>query len=537
MAEMRSIVVLLCDDDPNPDSGNAAHRQVIERCFSSKVQGQNIDFHILSCMHPDEIAKQLESPEAADGVDLALVDAYYGRWIPSGAFKEVTSEQDLSQSIVDRYGRDPRIKRLIVLTALPRASESEERLIDANAYEYWRKADFQRYDSFKRRLEELLDLPSRYDLEVFSSAFRRGIYSDKKYDFEAAKDEVNSILVGNGLEMRRIKRLIFEASQFDDDVPVLITGETGTGKELVAKLIHRLSKRGRVAHRDEPVTINCGLFSDDNLLRAELFGTHRGAFTGAVEREGILEAHKGTTLFLDEVGNSTTQFQRSLLRAIENREGARLGSSRSNEYRIDLRFVAATDSDLNDDKFSRPFVNRIRGLHIHIPPLRSRREDIPLLAEHFLRGPVDSSPLKLTLAARRALMSYDWPGNVRQLRHVLEIVSHRARQFSSLADRRGTTNWIYRDDIETLFSAPTLSATETLPVDASVMIADAPSYAEACDRFAGYYVRLRHEQVGRGERTNAAYDKTAAALGVSRSTVKKWLQPADEANDPGSSTS
>ena len=527
----RKIVVLLCDDDPNSDQGNAAHRQVLERCFSPKLQGPDIDFHILTCMHPDEIAGQLKSPEAAQGVDLALIDAWYGPWIPSGAFQEVTREQDLSGAIVNQYARDSQIKKLILLTAKPREQESEEKLIEGNAYEYWRKGDFQKFANFKRRLEEILDLPSRYDLENFRHIFLRDIYKKKQFDFETARNEVDSILIGNDLGIRRVKRLIFEASQLGDDVPVLITGETGTGKELVAKLIHRLSERGRVAHRDDPVTINCGVY-DDNLLRAELFGTHRGAFTGAIEREGILEAHKGTTLFLDEVGNSTDQFQRSLLRVIENREGARLGSSRSNEYEVELRFIAATDRDINDPHFSRPFLNRIRGLHVQIPPLRERREDIAALAQHFLTGPADSSPLKLTLAAKRALESYDWPGNVRQLRHVIEIVSRRARLFPTAADQRTTTNWIYRDDIEVLFSAPRLSGPPSAEFDPGSMISDDPSYVEASDRFAAYYVRLRHEKIAGGERTNTAYDKTAAALGVSRSTVKKWLQPTDQSDEP-----
>jgi DNA-binding NtrC family response regulator len=529
MQKGRSVVVLLCDDDPNPKRGNTVHRRAVEQCFRS--QEPKVDYCILECTHWEQISEQLKRPEAAAGVDLALIDAYYGDWedVRPGQ-KEVVREDDYSEQIVAQYGKDSRIQKLIIFTGKPRDEESQARLIAGQAYEYWNKNDFFTGESFQRRIEELLDLPSRYNVDSFEHLFSSGIYAQKDFDFAAAKDEVNGTLVGVSLAMRRIRRLVFEASQFDDDVPVLVTGETGTGKELVAKLVHRLSKRGRVMHRDDPVTINCGLFHDDNLLRAELFGTHRGAFTGAVEREGILEAHRGTTLFLDEVGNSSDKFQASLLRVIENREGARLGSSRSSEYKIDLRFIAATDKDVDDRDFSRPFLNRIRGLHIHIPPLRDRKEDIEVLAEHFLRGPVDSSPLQLTLAAKRALESYDWPGNVRQLRHVIEIVSQRARHLRP-EDYRTTSNWIYRDEIEVLFAAPTLSAPPSAKFNAASMVADGPTYAEACDRFAEYYVRLRHEQIANGERTNAAYDKTAAVLGVSRSTVKKWLQPTDQANE------
>ncbi|HEX8166237.1 MAG TPA: sigma 54-interacting transcriptional regulator [Beijerinckiaceae bacterium] len=525
MQNRRRIVVLLCDDDPNSDQGNAAHRAVLEQCFSD--QKPEIESEILTCRYPDEIELELERPEAAGGIDLALIDAYYTRRWVGGEFKTAEGEVDRSGEIVAQYGQDPRIRKLILLTGKPRELESQEALLRAHAYEYWHKNDFITYGAFKRKIEELLDLPSRYDLDVFQDVFSRGIYADRGFNFAAARNEVDTILIGKSLAMRRLKRLIFEASQFDEDVPVLITGETGTGKELVANLIHRLSSRGRVMHRDDPVTINCGLFYDENLLRAELFGTHRGAFTGAIEREGILEAHKGTSLFLDEVGNSHERFQATLLRAIENREGARLGSSRSNEYKIELRFIAATDRDIDDPLFSRPFVNRIRGLHLHIPPLRERREDIGLLADFFLTKPVDGTSPKLTLAARLALEAYDWPGNVRQLRHVMEIVRQRASRLRTTTDRQ-TTSLIYRDEIEVLFSARAFAPPSDVTGDIAPLIAGNPSYSEACDRFAEYYVRSRHQQIAGGERSNAAYDRTAAALGVSRSTVKKWLSPSPE---------
>lgn len=530
MNEHRKIVILLCDDDPDPERGNTLHREILEGVFS--IQAPKIELCILACTFPEEIPELLARSETIGRVDLALIDAHYTKdWKPNiDGLLVARGEVDRSEEIVARYARDKRIEKLIILTGKDREIDSQRRLIAGQAYEYWHKFDFDTFATFKRRLEELLDLPTRYDLDSFDYVFSRGIYAEKKFDFAAAKNEVAGILVGESFAIRRLKRLIFEASQFDADVPVLVTGETGTGKELVAKLIHRLSRRGRVAHRDDPVTINCGLFYDENLLRAELFGTHRGAFTGAVEREGLLEAHKGTTLFLDEVGNSKPGFQSSLLRAIENREGARLGSSLPDEYKIDLRFIAATDRDVEDSNFSRPFLNRIRGLHIHIPPLRERREDIRLLADHFLSGPVGYSPLRLTEAAAQALGSYDWPGNVRQLRHVMEIVSQRARHLRQ--KDRTKIDWVYRDEIEMLFSAPDLSAPASAKFDPGSMISDDPSYAEASDRFAAYYVRLRHEKIAGGERTNTAYDKTAAALGVSRSTVKKWLQPTDQPDEP-----
>ena len=276
-------------------------------------------------------------------------------------FKNVQTPKLLSKEVTHRVAHDPKVKKVIILTGEDHG-RSEISLIESGAYDYWNKGELLNEQLFQKRLEETLDLPSRYSVKEFQQDFADPAYVKEKFNFDDAVREIDKNLIGKNPEIDRVKRLIFEASQFDESVPVLITGETGTGKEVVATLIHRLSKRGRVMRRDNPVTINCGIYSDDNLLRAELFGTHRGAFTGAMEREGVLEANKGTTLFLDEVGNSLPRFQEILLRAIENREGARLGSSKSNEYKIDLRFIAATDRNIIDDKqFSQPFLNRIRG--------------------------------------------------------------------------------------------------------------------------------------------------------------------------------
>ncbi|HEY8549034.1 MAG TPA: sigma-54 dependent transcriptional regulator [Vicinamibacterales bacterium] len=204
---------------------------------------------------------------------------------------------------------------------------------------------------------------------------------------------------------------------------ILITGETGTGKELVARAIHHNSPR-----RDQRfVAINCGALPE-TLLEAELFGHVRGAFTGAVgPRTGRFEqAHRGT-LFLDEVGTMSPNLQAKLLRVLQEREFERVGESHST--RIDVRVIAATNSDLaqmvREGSFREDLYYRLNVIPVRLPPLRERRDDIPLLVQHFLdRIGRDLDPprtgITFSQEAMRKLMAYDWPGNVRQLENVVE---------------------------------------------------------------------------------------------------------------------
>lgn len=203
---------------------------------------------------------------------------------------------------------------------------------------------------------------------------------------------------------------------------VLITGETGTGKELAARAIHDASPR----REQRFVAINCGAIPE-TLLEAELFGHIRGAFTGAVaNRQGRVEqAHRGT-LFLDEVGTMSAALQVKLLRVLQSREFERVGDSQT--IRVDVRVIAATNSDLRqmvaDGTFREDLYYRLNVIPVHVPPLRDRRPDIPLLAQHFLQRLERESPDRgrVTIAqdAQQALMAFDWPGNVRQLENVIE---------------------------------------------------------------------------------------------------------------------
>jgi transcriptional regulator with PAS, ATPase and Fis domain len=203
---------------------------------------------------------------------------------------------------------------------------------------------------------------------------------------------------------------------------VLISGETGTGKELAARAIHDASPRrsGRF------VAINCSAIPE-TLLEAELFGHVRGAFTGAVaNRQGRLEqAHRGT-LFLDEVGTMSAALQAKLLRVLQNREFERVGDSQT--IKVDVRVLAATNSDLrrmvDEGTFREDLYYRLNVIPVRVPPLRERRADIPLLAQHFLERLSKQSPARgrVTLAqdAQQTLMAFNWPGNVRQLENVIE---------------------------------------------------------------------------------------------------------------------
>jgi transcriptional regulator with GAF, ATPase, and Fis domain len=202
---------------------------------------------------------------------------------------------------------------------------------------------------------------------------------------------------------------------------VLISGETGTGKELAARAIHHGSPR----RANRFVALNCSAIPE-TLLEAELFGHVRGAFTGAIgTRQGRLEqAHKGT-LFLDEVGTMSPALQSKLLRVLQEREFERVGDSHT--IKIDVRVIAATHSDLakmvGDGSFRQDLFYRLNVIPVKLPPLRDRRDDIPLLVQHFLQklcADLGRGIVTVSQDAMRRLMAYSWPGNVRQLENVVE---------------------------------------------------------------------------------------------------------------------
>jgi len=228
-------------------------------------------------------------------------------------------------------------------------------------------------------------------------------------------------IVGSSRMMRDLRQYIEKIAAIDTSV--LITGETGTGKDLVAQALHRHGPR-----RQKPfVSINCAAIPD-SLLESELFGCERGAFTGAdAARPGHLSAAAGGTVLLDEIGEMTPYAQVKILRALDTREIYRLGSTR--KITLDLRVIAATNQDLERliaaGKFRRDLYYRLNVSRIRLPPLRERREDIPALLEHYvadLNRRFHRTVQGFTAEARQMLVEYDWPGNVREMKNVLEGV-------------------------------------------------------------------------------------------------------------------
>jgi two-component system response regulator HydG len=268
------------------------------------------------------------------------------------------------------------------------------------------------------------------DLGVFREVVNRAA-DEVLLRHEASKDGLGELVQHDGFEgiiagsepMRRILSTVKAVAA--SNIPVLITGESGTGKELIAQAVHRNSPRAQRRF----VAFNCAGQSE-SLLEDSLFGHVRGAFTGAEkEREGVFEyAHNGT-LFLDEIGDMPLTMQAKLLRVLESGEVVRLGSNEPRK--ADVRFVSATNKDLQEASargaFRQDLYFRIKGAHIHIPPLRERREDIPRIARHAVNkfaqqygGAIAAHPPELTDAAMMRLTAYAWPGNVRQLLNVVQ---------------------------------------------------------------------------------------------------------------------
>jgi transcriptional regulator with GAF, ATPase, and Fis domain len=262
-------------------------------------------------------------------------------------------------------------------------------------------------DDLRRALQKVQALKA--ELEAENVALRAEIESTH------ASDEV----VGKSAALKRVLREVEQVA--GTNAPVLITGETGTGKELLARAIHRASPR-----RERPlVTVNCAALAP-TLVESELFGHEKGAFTGAgTRRFGRFErAHKGTIL-LDEVGELAPDVQAKLLRVLQTGEFERVGSSET--VRVDVRVIAATNRDLEQDvkrgRFRQDLYYRLRVFPIHVPPLRERREDIPLLVAYLVekKGPALGKRVnRIPRGTMEVLTAYDWPGNVREMENVIE---------------------------------------------------------------------------------------------------------------------
>lgn len=238
----------------------------------------------------------------------------------------------------------------------------------------------------------------------------------------ARQDGLDAALLGRSPGMMGVKKLIRQVA--DTGADVLILGETGSGKEMVARALHQFSNRASKPF----VAINCGAIPD-SMVESELFGHEAGAFTGAAKtRIGKLEFADGGTVFLDEIESMPLSAQVKLLRVLQDRKVERLGSNRSID--LNIRFVAATKEDLGalarQGRFREDLYFRLNVVPLSLPPLRRRRDDIPLLLDHFLLLAADRlgrAPVLLPAGDRQALLAHGWPGNVRELRNVADRVA------------------------------------------------------------------------------------------------------------------
>ena len=278
-------------------------------------------------------------------------------------------------------------------------------------------------ESIKKGAQEYIPKPFTPDQIRFvvERAFERKLLADENIYLRGELKQLygKDVVIGKSQGMQQVFDLAVRVAETDSSV--LVLGESGTGKEVVARLIHFRSHRASGPF----VTVNCSAIPE-NLLESELFGHKKGAFTGALYmKRGSFELANGGTLFLDEIGDMKLEMQAKILRALEEREVKKVGSEE--ETPVDVRVIAATNKDLGEEvkagHFREDLFYRLNVVQIGIPPLRERKEDIPLLARHFLK--VFSTEMKKAVAdfseeALNFLVGYDWPGNVRELKNAVE---------------------------------------------------------------------------------------------------------------------
>jgi anaerobic nitric oxide reductase transcription regulator len=343
-----------------------------------------------------------------------------------------------------------------------------------------------RYETYIGRLEALAKHRSLVAAELVSEALDR-----------------SQPVLGESPMMQALRREIDLVA--GTDLAVLLTGETGVGKEVLARIIHASSRRSR-----QPlVHINCAALPEP-LAESELFGHVRGAFSGAqADRAGKFELADGGTLFLDEVGELPLSIQAKLLRAVQFGEIQRLGSDRN--HQIDVRLLAATNRNLADEvkagRFRADLYHRLSIYPLQVPPLRERREEIPVLAGHFLdqaRVRLGLKRLSMAPAALRALAEYSWPGNVRELEHVVLRAALRA------SSRQGEVKVVESEDLD--IAGPHHRAA---PRAQAANLGGAASLAGAVDEFQRQVIRTALAEA------QGNWSEAARALGIDRGNLHR----------------
>ncbi len=359
-------------------------------------------------------------------------------------------------------------------------------------------------DAMKRGASDYVTKPFQFDelLHVLDKALeQRRLASENAYLRSQLEQRYQfGGILGRSRPMQELFHLLETVASANSTI--LITGETGTGKEVVARAVHHNSPRK--AHRF--VALNCSAIPE-SLLEAELFGHVRGAFTGAIgARQGRFEqAHKGT-LFLDEVGTMSTALQMKLLRALQEREFERVGDSQT--IKVDVRVIAATNSNLTnmvaDGSFREDLYYRLNVIPIHLPPLRDRRDDIPVLAKHFLDKFSPGGQMQISQGAMRVLMAFPWPGNVRQLENAIE---------------RAVTLSGGRKEIDVADLPPEIQAAPTASLAPFVEFPD-----DGLDMPA-YLSSIEKDLIRRSlERTGGNRNKAAELLRIKRTTLVEKLK-------------
>lgn len=345
----------------------------------------------------------------------------------------------------------------------------------------------------------------------------------RRETIEARREDGFRNLVGASPAMHEVFRKI--RLYATSDAAVIITGETGAGKELVARALHDESRR----HEKPYAALNCTAISEQ-LLESELFGHERGAFTGAIrEHRGYFERADGGTLFLDEIGDMPLHIQSKLLRVLEDGRVQRVGGEKSRA--VDVRFIGATNVPLEqavaEKRFRSDLYHRLAVLRIHLPPLRDRLEDIPLLVDRFLQQFNDryhKQAIRLTPEAIRLLQSYLWPGNVRELRNVIERVIVESE--TEAIGARAFKEWIQERQRFSAVADPVVTETSSLPVAVPYHEA-APeplSPSEPVRRISGKQVPLTEAMI-RAAYQQAEGNISAAArfLRIHRATLYRHL--------------
>ena len=359
-------------------------------------------------------------------------------------------------------------------------------------------------DAIKRGASDFIAKPFQFDelMHVLQKALeQRRLTSENAYLRSQLEERYQfGGILGRSRPMQALFQMLETVARSSSTI--LVTGETGTGKEVVARAIHHNSPRR--AHRF--VALNCSAIPE-TLLEAELFGHVRGAFTGAVgTRQGRFEqAHKGT-LFLDEVGMMSTALQVKVLRALQEREFERIGDNQT--IKVDVRVIAATNSDLTrmvaEGTFREDLYYRLNVIPIELPPLRDRRDDIPVLAKHFLDKFAPGSAIHLSQSAVRALMAYAWPGTVRQLENAVE---------------RAVALGAGRQEIDAADLPPEIQAT---PRDVTAPFVDFPE--DGLD-LPKYLSAIERDLIQRAlDRTSNNRNRAADLLRIKRTTLVEKLK-------------